>query len=248
MSGAGSSDGSGPDLDFSSNMPGDTVSTGDILSNNTSTLTENVDVVNAGTVDLNNYTSNSNGSASDANSLEFDNSASNNGIDTSTGLSNDTGMINSDQLLSNSQLGIESVNETDQSVFAVEFEMAALNENVLDDVINNVINTVILMQNAAEDNFKEDTSDEGQLTAEEEDTLVAAAQSGDDSEDAQAALLGYNPNFRAYQQPQIPDTAFYLPKEIYSSQKNYDNPNGRLFNGASDTLHREMVRQQYEGN
>lgn len=246
VSGAGSSDGSGLDLDFSSNMSGDTVSTGDISSNNTSTLTENIDVVNAGTVDLNNYTSNSNGSASDANSLEFDNSASNNGIDTSTGLSNDTGMINSDQLLSNSQLGIESVNETDRSVFAVEFEMAALNENVLDDVINNVINTMLLMQNAAQDNFKEDTSDEGQLTAEEEDTLVAAAQSGDDSEDAQAALLGYNPNFRAYQAPQLPDSQFYQPREIYGGQENYDNPNQRFFNGASDATHREMVRQQYE--
>ena len=246
VSGAGSSDGSGLDLDFSSNMSGDTVSTGDISSNNTSTLTENVDVVNAVTVDLNNYTSNSNGSASDANSLEFDNSASNNGIDTSTGLSNDTGMINSDQLLSNSQLGIESVNETDQSVFAVEFEIAALNENVLDDVINNVINTMLLMQNAAQDNFKEDTSDEGQLTAEEEDTLVAAAQSGDDSEDAQAALLGYNPNFRAYQAPQLPDSQFYQPREIYGGQENYDNPNQRFFNGASDATHREMVRQQYE--
>ena len=247
MSGAGSSDGSGPDLDFSSNMSGDTVSTGDISSNNTSTLTENVDVVNAGTVDLNNYTSNSNGSASNgSNSLEFDNSASNNGIDTSTGLSNDTGMINSDQLLSNSQLGIESVNETDQSVFAVEFEMAALNENVLDDVINNVINTMLLMQNAAQDNFKEDTSDEGQLTAEEEDALVAAAQSGDDSEDAQSALLGYNPNFRAYQQNQMPGGDIYADQGVYENQKTYDNPNAGLFNGASDATHREMVRQQYE--
>jgi hypothetical protein len=246
MSGAGSSDGSGPDLDFSSNMSGDTVSTGDISSNNTSTLTENVDVVNAGTVDLNNYTSNSNGSASNgSNSLEFGNLESNNGIDTSTGLSNDTGMINSDQLLSNSQLGIESVNETDQSVFAVEFEMAALNENVLDDVINNVINTMLLMQNAAQDNFKEDTSDEGQLTAEEEDALVAAAQSGDDSEDAQSALLGYNPNFRAYQQNQMPGGDIYADQGVYENQKTYDNPNAGLFNGASDATHRAMVRQQY---
>jgi hypothetical protein len=104
------------------------------------------------------------------------------------------------------------------------------------------------MQNAAEDNFKEDTSDEGQLTAEEEDALVASAQSGDDSEDAQAALLGYNPNFRAYQTPQIQDAQFYQPKEIYAGQKNYDNPSQRFFNGASDATHKEMVRQQYERN
>ena len=251
MSGASSSDGSGSDLDFSSNMSEGAGSTGDISSNSTltstSTLTENadIDVLNAGAVDLNNYTSNNNSLASNgSNSLEFGNLASNNGIDSSTGLSNDTSMINSNQ--SDSQLGIESVNETDQSVFVVEFEMAALNQNVLDDVINNVINTMLLVQNAAQDNFKEDSSDEGQLTAEEEDTLVAAAQSGDDSEDAQAALLGYNPNFRAYQAPQLPDSQFYQPKEIYGGQENYDNPNQRFFNGASDATHREMVRQQYE--
>jgi len=103
-----------------------------------------------------------------------------------------------------------------------------------------------LLLNTEEKEEEEQKSFEEQNA--EEDALVAAAQSGDDSEDAQAALLGYNPNFRAYQQPQIPDTAFYQPKEIYSGQKNYDNPNGRLFNGASDTLHREMVRQQYGGN
>ena len=80
----------------------------------------------------------------------------------------------------------------------------------------------------------------------EEDELVEKALSGDDDEDAQAALLGYNPNFRAYQQPQMPDSQFYQPKEIYEGQKNYDNPNSRFFNGASDELHNQMVRQQYD--
>jgi hypothetical protein len=80
----------------------------------------------------------------------------------------------------------------------------------------------------------------------EEDELVEKALSGDDGEDAQAALLGYNPNFRAYQQPQMPDSQFYQPKEIYEGQKNYDNPNSRFFNGASDELHNQMVRQQYD--
>ena len=69
-----------------------------------------------------------------------------------------------------------------------------------------------------------------------------------DDEDAQAALLGFNPNFRAYQQPQMTDADFYKPKDIYAGQENYDNPNARFFNGASDATHREMVRQQYEGN
>jgi hypothetical protein len=44
------------------------------------------------------------------------------------------------------------------------------------------------------------------------------------------------------------DAEFYKPKDIYAGQKNYDNPNARFFNGASDVTHREMVRQQYEGN
>ena len=79
-----------------------------------------------------------------------------------------------------------------------------------------------------------------------EDELVEKALSGDDSEDAQAALLGYNPEFRAYQTPQIPDGNLYQPKDIYDEQQNYDNPNQRFFNGASDELHREMVRQQYD--
>ena len=86
------------------------------------------------------------------------------------------------------------------------------------------------------------------VSNEQEDELVAAALAGSDDEDAQAALLGFNPNFRAYQQPQMSDADFYAPKEIYEGQKNYDNPNSRFFNGASDATHREMIRQQYEGN
>ena len=80
----------------------------------------------------------------------------------------------------------------------------------------------------------------------EEDALVKKAMQGTDDEDANAALLGYNPNFRAYQTPQIADVNFYQPKEIYTGQKNYDNPSSRLFNMSSDELHRKMVRQQYE--
>ena len=79
-----------------------------------------------------------------------------------------------------------------------------------------------------------------------EDALVAEALAGTDNEDANAALLGYNPNFRAYQSQGLADANFYAPKEIYEGQKNYDNPNARLFNGASDQLHRDMVRSQYE--
>ena len=135
-------------------------------------------------------------------------------------------------------------NQISVEIVVDSFEIAALNM-AIDEVFQAALNRNLLL-NTEEKEEEEQKSFEEQNA--EEDALVAAAQSGDDSEDAQAALLGYNPNFRAYQQPQIPDTAFYQPKEIYSGQKNHDNPNGRLFNGASDTLHREMVRQQYGGN
>ena len=135
-------------------------------------------------------------------------------------------------------------NQISLEVVVDSFEIAALNM-AIDEVFQAALNRNLLLN--AEDKEEEEQKSFEEQNA-EEDALVAAAQSGDDSEDAQAALLGYNPNFRAYQQPQIPDTAFYQPKEIYSGQKNHDNPNGRLFNGASDARHREMVRQQYEGN
>ena len=192
------------------------------------------------------------GGSSFDNSNSSGNSSGNSGggagdqTDPTTGLLANT----SENSFGSSEFGSEfednQSNNSDQSFFLIEVELASLDQNIIDNAINSAIDTIIQNQLQAEDNFKEDTSDEGQLTAEEEDTLVAAAQSGDDSEDAQAALLGYNPNFRAYQAPQLPDSQFYQPKEIYGGQENYDNPNQRFFNGASDATHREMVRQQYE--
>ena len=169
-----------------------------------------------------------------------------NQTDPTTGLLANTSEINFGSSEFGSELEDNQSNNSDQSFFLLEVELASLDQNIIDNAINSAIDTIIQNQLLAEDNFKEDNSDEGQLTAEEEDTLVAAAQSGDDSEDAQAALLGYNPNFRAYQAPQLPDSQFYQPKEIYGGQENYDNPNQRFFNGASDATHREMVRQQYK--
>lgn len=184
--------------------------------------------------------------SSSGNSFGNSNNGTENNIDPATGLLANTSTNISGQSDFGSEFGNNPLTASDQSFFAAEFEMASLDLNVVDDIINSVIDTMVQRQLESEDNFKEDTSDEGQLTADEEDALVAAAESGDTSEEAQAALLGYNPNFRAYQQPQIADTQFYQPKEIYDEQKNYDNPNARFFNGASDTKHREMVRQQYD--
>jgi hypothetical protein len=239
----GSSNDTATDLNFSSNISGDIESSNNLSNINTGSA-EAINGFGGSTTNLNNYSNNDGSAIGDG---SFGNQVSNNGTDGSVDTSIASDMSSSSQQLSDLQLGIESASENGQSVFAAEFELTSLDQNVLDDVINNVINTMLLMQNAAEDNFKEDTSDEGQLTAEEEDALVASAQSGDTSEEAQAALLGYNPNFRAYQTPQIQDAQFYAPKDIYDTQKNYDNPNQRFFNGASDATHREMVRQQYGG-
>jgi hypothetical protein len=82
-----------------------------------------------------------------------------------------------------------------------------------------------------------------------EDDLVQKAIDGDTSEDATSALLGYNPNFREYVQPQMKVQAqWYTSDGIYELQQNYDNPSSRFFSGASDETHRKMVRQQYEEN
>ena len=176
-------------------------------------------------------------------STSIDNSGNIDPVQFATQQSNVSTVLNA---LENNDIINQDITDNQISVEVVvdSFEIAALNM-AIDEVFQAALNRNLLL-NTEEKEEEEQKSFEEQNA--EEDALVAAAQSGDDSEDAQAALLGYNPNFRAYQQPQIPDTAFYQPKEIYSGQKNHDNPNGRLFNGASDTLHREMVRQQYGGN
>ena len=82
-----------------------------------------------------------------------------------------------------------------------------------------------------------------------EDKLVQEAIAGSTSEDANAAYLGYNPTFRDYIAPQVYGggaQAFYAPKTIYPNNTNYDHPNQRFFNGASDVKHRALVRMQYE--
>ena len=127
------------------------------------------------------------------------------------------------------------------------FEIAAL-DNAINDAVMNLIK---MEQNIIREQIEESQQEEElnePVSNEKEDALVAAALAGSDDEDAKAALLGFNPNFRAYQQPQMTDADFYKPKDIYVGQKNYDNPNARFFNGASDATHRKMVRQQYEGN
>jgi hypothetical protein len=149
--------------------------------------------------------------------------------------------INPDGSSSSNSIEIEIQLDTDS------FEIAAL-DNAIDEAVMNLIKLeqTIVREQVEESNQEEELNEP--MSNDQEDELVAAALAGSDDEDAQAALLGFNPNFRAYQQPQMTDADFYAPKEIYEGQKNHDNPAARFFNGASDATHREMVRQQYEGN
>ena len=121
------------------------------------------------------------------------------------------------------------------------FDIAAV-----DSAINLALARVQDLESATVENAIEESTESFEDQNAKEDALVAEALAGTDNEDANAALLGYNPNFRAYQSDGLADGAFYAPKDIYAGQQNYDNPNARLFNGASDQLHRDMVRQQYE--
>jgi hypothetical protein len=121
------------------------------------------------------------------------------------------------------------------------FDIAAV-----DSAINLALARVQDLETSIVENAIEESTESFEDQNAKEDALVAEAMAGTDNEDANAALMGYNPNFRAYQTDGLADGAFYAPKEIYEGQQNYDNPNARLFNGASDQLHRDMVRSQYE--
>ena len=145
-------------------------------------------------------------------------------------------------------LGLDGLNKNiGNNEIAIEVVVDSFEIAALDLAVNEVFQAALNKNLLA---LSEESEEEEQKSIEEqnaeEDALVEKALSGDDSEDAQAALLGYNPEFRAYQTPQLPDGQMYEPKEIYDGQENYDNPNQRFFNGASDATHKEMVRQQYK--
>lgn len=167
---------------------------------------------------------------------------SNGNIDVSTIMG-----IETQQDINNDGQSIDSFGLNESSGAIVEITVDSLEIAALDLAIDQVFQTALnksILSLSKSDEEEEPQSFED--TNAKEDELVEKALSGDDSEDAQAALLGYNPEFRAYQTPQLPDNQFYQPKDIYDTQENYDNPNQRFFNGASDVIHREMVRQQYE--
>ena len=196
----------------------------------------------------NNQSSNSqamsdNTSGNDSNNdIGMDNSGN---IDVTMSFENST-QINTNGDSNSQQDGTFNDIFLDDTAIAIEitvdsFEIAAL-DLAISDAFNNVLKAE---QEIVEESIEESEEDIEKQNA-KEDELVEQALSGDDSEDAQAALLGYNPQFRAYQTPQMEDGQFYQPKEIYGGQQNYDNPSQRFFNGASDAKHKEMVRQQYK--
>ena len=153
---------------------------------------------------------------------------------------------------SQSNTGQEDLNKIQQgltgnpSTAIAQVKIPQLNFTVKEMIESIIKQKLAEARMMASENMKSVSQEELKNQQRLEDKLVKDALSGSTDEDAQAALLGFNPRFRAYQQKGMRDVAFYVTKDIYTSSRNYDNPNQRFFNGASDVKHREMVRQQYD--
>jgi hypothetical protein len=57
--------------------------------------------------------------------------------------------------------------------------------------------------------------------------------------------MGHSPAFDVYSRTKMPDTQFYVAREVYSGQKNIDAPAGRRLFSGSDLSHQQMIDQQY---
>jgi hypothetical protein len=58
-------------------------------------------------------------------------------------------------------------------------------------------------------------------------------------------LMGFNPGFSAYQNAMVPDTNAAVMARQYN-QPTQDNRRAlRALSGASDSMHQDMVEQQY---
>ena len=77
--------------------------------------------------------------------------------------------------------------------------------------------------------------------------LQAVQMAGGDSDGTKLALMGVlgSPGFRAYQQQDIPDVAFYDTSVEYTS-KSYTDPLGGIFNLGSDQMMDAMTDAQYK--
>lgn len=135
----------------------------------------------------------------------------------------------------------------EENILHLEIIVEDVNTETTSEALNNIISQVTSPTFELKLPEPKEEIAEPMSTMEEAE-LVAKAFEGSDDEDARSALMGYNPLFSQYEQQQLADADFYKPKDIYPEQENYDNPNARFFNGASDEKHNAMVRQQYERN
>ena len=106
----------------------------------------------------------------------------------------------------------------------------------IDAAVANEISSIIaaeinqLITNISNNSFDETNGmgELGEVSEEElglqqklEDDLVQQAMSGDTGEDAQSALMGYNPSFRQYVQPQMKvNEEWYGSEGVYTNQQN----------------------------
>jgi len=163
-----------------------------------------------------------------------------NSMDLAMGGSVETEDVTGEQALAQSE-------ELGTAADMADIELAQLNLDLIKDIVLEVTNKTMQENMEAQEEAAEEANEQSIAQANaQEDALAKAAMEGSTDEDALAALLGYNPAFRAYQQPQMADGDLYPPRDIYGDKKNYDNPAARFFNGASDTKHRAMIRSQYE--
>lgn len=58
--------------------------------------------------------------------------------------------------------------------------------------------------------------------------------------------MGHSPAFDIYAKAKLPDTEFYVSREVYAGQKNIDSYSSRRLLSGSDYSHQQMIDQQYK--
>jgi len=186
---------------------------------------------------------------SDSTNSGMDSNMGNTGMDSNSGDSASMdlamgGSVQTEDITGESALSASE--QLTQGADMADIELASLDLDLIRDIVNSVAERTLQdIKDEQEDSMEEANEASIAQANAEEDRLAQAAMAGSTDESALVALLGYNPDFRAYQQPQMADGDLYPPKDIYTDKKNYDNPAARFFNGASDAKHKSMVRSQY---
>jgi len=242
----------GSNFEFGSSADGSSTSVADATqSTGTSTTQSFGNTQQAGSTQSFGNSGSDNGQSQDSSTGSNNGSQSNDSFGSTDFAS--TGQTTQDSNPLASGGAVETTDITGEQDLAISNEaltqLAMLNDptNPINQIINDITTNLITQAVAdAEETAEESAEASVESQNAQEDALVAEALAGSDDEEAQAALLGYNPNFRAYQQPQMADGDIYNDQGVYENQKTYDNPGAGLFNGASDATHRAMVRSQYE--